>query len=151
MAWATVTKSSCSYRITIPCCGLLTSNKYRKGSSARIRVPMRRGASIALLAVLLAGVLAPLAQATASSLPACCRVNGPHHCAGMAGLDGFHTQAQSCPFRSYPAIVGAMVAVLGPRLSQTLLSVRADAVVAALIGPTRPSFDTVQKRGPPQA
>ena len=112
---------------------------------------MRRGASIAVLAVLLAGVLAPLAQLTASTLPACCRTGGQHHCMGAAGLDGFHSQAQRCPFRTHPAVVGGVVALLNVDPSRSLLVAQSRLVTSMQVEPVRPSFDTLHKRGPPQS
>ena len=111
---------------------------------------MRRGASIAVLVLLLAGVLAPLAQLTSSSLPACCRTGGQHHCMGVAGLDGFRNQAQDCPYRAFPAVISGMVALLRVNQSQAYFLARSNTVILAKAASLRPSFDTVQKRGPPQ-
>ena len=64
---------------------------------------MRRFTTSALLLLMLAGLLAPAAVATAvNPIPACCRAGGPHHCTAMiSGLSGRETQfqGQSCPYR----------------------------------------------------
>jgi len=102
---------------------------------------MRRGVSLTILVIILAALLAPLAQGATASVPVCCRVGGQHHCMGTA---------QSCPFRSYPVVKGGIVALLGPNLPQARLATQPQFLMAALVEPVRLSFDTVQKRGPPQ-
>ncbi|HYV75149.1 MAG TPA: hypothetical protein VFB24_12895 [Candidatus Binatia bacterium] len=117
---------------------------------ARLGITMRRGVSLTILVIILAALLAPLAQGATAAVPVCCRVGGQHHCMGTAGMDGFRSQAQSCPFRSYPVVKGGIVALLGPNLPQARLATQPQFLVAALLEPVRLSFDTAQKRGPPQ-
>jgi hypothetical protein len=74
---------------------------------------VRRLLSIALLFIFSLPLISPILAATASSdlnLPACCRRNGAHHCAGMtrpaqssdAGIN-LSAIPQRCP--AYPAVV----------------------------------------------
>jgi hypothetical protein len=110
---------------------------------------MRRGASIAVLLVLLSGVLAPLAQGSASSVPACCRANGQHHCMGMPGMDGFRSLASKCPYHVAPAVTSSIAAVVSEALQVSVLTAESSSV--SLPNPVAVSvaFGVVQKRGPP--
>lgn len=62
---------------------------------------MRRFTTSALLLLMLAGLLAPVAVATvANPAPACCRAAGPHHCSAvLPSSGGIQFQGQSCPYR----------------------------------------------------
>ena len=109
---------------------------------------MRRGASIAVLAVLLGGLLVPVVQGSAA-LPACCRVGGSHHCAGTNGLDGFHSEASECPYRATPAIVSGVVALVGTKVSTAMVAAKTPAssprtslLLSVVVG-------TAPQRGPP--
>ena len=114
---------------------------------------MKRGASIAVLSVFLAGLLVPLIQLVAPTLPACCRANGAHHCSEMAhtGADGFRSQGQICPFRTFPAVTGGVVALPKVGATYSLPVAQTSLRISLLVDPDRLSFDTVQKRGPPQS
>jgi hypothetical protein len=78
-----------------------------------------------MLVILIASLLAPLALGfQQSSVPACCRRNGKHHCmAGMSGMmpsndkaPSFRTLPSRCPFRS---TVATLVPVAQPRVERT--------------------------------
>jgi hypothetical protein len=112
---------------------------------------MRRSLASLLLAVLMAPLASPLAQAQ-PDVHACCRRNGQHHCETTAGADGFRTSASCCPF--HPSI---------PLLShsETALRASASSLPFALSSHRSISFSSpdiarqvagnAQKRGPPLA
>ena len=77
---------------------------YLREVNTHLRVFMRRGISIAVLAIVVASVVAPLALANPASVPACCRSGGQHHCMGMSGLDGFQSLPGECPYRVHRAV-----------------------------------------------
>jgi hypothetical protein len=112
---------------------------------------MRRVASIAVLIVLLTSVLVPLAQGTASSVPACCRIGGQHHCSGMAGADGFHSQASACPYRVSPAVVPGAGALPqeAPQVAIAAVAQQSPAKPSGYVATT--VEDEAHKRGPPLA
>jgi len=112
---------------------------------------MRRGASIAVLLVLLASVLAPLAQGSASSLPACCRVGGQHHCMGMGGSEGFRALPSKCPYRVVPAVTTGVAAIITVTTPAWLFvpEFRPEEQPSSL--PISVALDDVHKRGPPTA
>lgn len=123
---------------------------------------MRRALAALLMLVFSFPLIAPAfvsASPDESSLPACCRRNGQHHCAMNAislasGVSKrYVTIAATCPWAPF-----AHVALMLPH---ALSSRRAPAVVAPLAGPAavvcaaeagyRISFHrSRQKRGPPQ-
>src|SRR5450755_5063309 len=75
---------------------------------------MRRGVSIAVLMVILTSVLAPMAQARSSTLPACCRAGGTHHCDGSMGSSesvGFKAVPETCSYRHHAAVTSEAVAL----------------------------------------
>lgn len=85
----------------------------------------RRILAITLLIAFGSALVAPLMAATAdpqSSLPACCRMHGKHHCSMPAELSGASTdpafKAPPCPF--YPATatspVDTIATLSGPLL-----------------------------------
>src|SRR5664279_2617437 len=113
---------------------------------------MRRGVSIATLLVILASVLAPLAQAQSPTLPACCRAGGKHHCDGSMGNSesvGFKSSAKSCPYRHLAAVTSEVVA-----LTATSHRISTFVLERESAHPTFPSIDShdrtdAHKRGPP--
>jgi hypothetical protein len=116
---------------------------------ARLPLFMRRGASIALLLVLLSILLAPMMQGAPVALPACCRVGGNHHCMGTPGNDGFRSQSESCPYRTSPAVTGGIVALLSVPTERSVFTVNSHAVGTPARTAVRESFDSVSQRGPP--
>jgi len=112
---------------------------------------MRRGVSIAVLMVLLTAVLAPLAQASSASVPACCRVGGQHHCMGMAGLDGFRSLPSKCPYRVAPAVTSRFAALVTFDLPVSIFATVTKIVAPHSAEPVPVAFGNVQKRGPPIA
>ncbi len=72
---------------------------------------MRRLAASFLLLLLCAGMTLPLLQAQGSSVPACCRRNGKHHCEMLPQGDGFRTAAPGCPYRSFTALTSHSTAL----------------------------------------
>ena len=115
---------------------------------------MRRGVSIATLLMILASVLAPLAQAQSSTLPACCRAGGKHHCDGsMGSLEsvGFKAVPETCSYRHHAAVTSEAVALpaANHRISVFVLE-------RAAVQPSALSFysydrNDAHKRGPPTA
>ncbi len=112
---------------------------------------MRRGASIAVLLVLLTSVLAPLAQGGVSSVPACCRAGGEHHCMGMPGMDGFHSLPSKCPYHVAPAVTTNIAALVTESPRASILAVKSSSVFLPNPVPVSVAFGVVQKRGPPTA
>ena len=112
---------------------------------------MRRGASIAVLLVLLASVLAPLAQGSAASLPACCRIGGQHHCMGMGGSEGFRSLPSKCPYRVVPAVTTGVAALAKGPTPASLFVPERQAAEPALSVLIPVAFNDVHKRGPPSA
>jgi NO-binding membrane sensor protein with MHYT domain len=112
---------------------------------------MRRSISISVLLVILTIVLAPVAQASASSLPVCCRVGGQHHCMNTAGLAGFHSPATKCPYRVAPAVTSEVVALTTESLPVSIVHAESQVTALPAREPDLPAFGNVQKRGPPIA
>ena len=110
---------------------------------------MRRGVSTAVMLVMLASVLAPLALASPGSVPACCRADGKHHCMGMKEMDGFHSQPGRCPYRVTPAVTKGIAALASVQLPVSIFA--AESKTAALVSPDPipVAFDFVPQRGPP--
>jgi hypothetical protein len=115
---------------------------------------MKRIASIAVLLVLLTITFAPLAQATVSALPACCRTGGKHHCEmsmGTPALLGFKSASQSCSYRIHAAVISPLVA-LTTATHHTAAGVVASNTTQAIEVTLRTNLrDDAHKRGPPAA
>src|SRR5690348_15848359 len=115
---------------------------------------MRRGVSIAVLLVLLTTTLAQLAQASASSLPVCCRVRGKHLCEmsmGASALGGFQSAPQPCPFRIHAAVMPPLVALAASgHRTAAVVQIDEAAHPTELTHHANFSGDT-HKRGPPIA
>jgi len=114
---------------------------------------MRKGFSSLLLLAILLATIAPLLALSPQSLPACCRVDGKHHCAAMMqmnlGGEGFHAQPPPCPYLQHPAVAPAHSALQVERAALSVTSTfskldapSCDAVVVA-------SRYSVPQRGPP--
>jgi len=119
---------------------------------ARIRLLMRRGVSIAVLAVILTSVFGPTAQAQSSSVPACCRAGGKHHCnesMGPPALDGFKSGVALCPYRCQASVISKLVALTATRHSTAVFVLNSR--TARPSNPTCDSCDRkdAHKRGPP--
>jgi hypothetical protein len=115
---------------------------------------MRRIASIAVLLVLLTITFAPLAQATVSSLPACCRTSGKHHCEmsmEASGLLGFKSVPQSCPYRIHAAVTSPLVALTTASHPTAASVVASNAARAIEVTLCTNLSDDAHKRGPPAA
>jgi len=112
---------------------------------------MRRSVSIAVLAILLFGFFVPLAQGSSQSVPACCRAGGAHHCMGMAGMDGFHSEASRCPYRTAPAVTSGIVALVTGTQQAAIAAAESAPNVPLSSAPHFTRFDAVQKRGPPHS
>jgi len=128
---------------------------YHNGNRcARIRLPMRRIASIVVLLVLMTPTLAPLAQANTSSLPACCRTGGKHHCEmsmGAAGLDGFKSAPAACPYRTHAAVTSPLAALAVARRCLTVFVLGSEASHQVEVTRCGNYSDDTNKRGPPTA
>jgi len=112
---------------------------------------MRRGVSIAALMVLLTGLSAPTVQASSASVLACCRVGGQHHCMGMAGMDGFRSLPDKCPYRVAPAVTSSIVALVTFNPPVSIFATETKTVALNSAEPVPVAFGNVQKRGPPIA
>ncbi len=110
---------------------------------------MRRGVTIAVLFLLLTATLMPLAQANGSSLPACCRASGKHHCAMMPAEDGFQSVPLSCPYRVAPAVTSGIAALVRVEFAVSVFPISSSAVAPPLPAAIPVAFGNVQKRGPP--
>ncbi|MGA9564265.1 MAG: hypothetical protein WBS19_01960 [Candidatus Korobacteraceae bacterium] len=116
---------------------------------------MRRVATITVLLVLLTPLLAPLAQASTSSLPACCRAGGRHHCEmamGNSEPTGFTSAPTVCPFRIHAAVTSPLVALA----SSTHLAIGIVLIGESYRRPTEVTLssnpgDELHQRGPPAA
>jgi hypothetical protein len=115
---------------------------------------MRRIASIAVLAVLMTPLLAPLAQGSPSSLPPCCRTGGKHHCemsAATSGLDGFKSPTQSCSYRMHAAVVSQLAALTAARNRVVSLAINGEAARPIEVSLGSNDSSDAHKRGPPTA
>jgi hypothetical protein len=65
---------------------------------------MRRIAASSLLLLMVAGLALPMLLAQESSVPACCRRSGKHHCATLPQGDGFRTVSANCPHCRFSAL-----------------------------------------------
>jgi hypothetical protein len=127
---------------------------HNSNDSAKIPLPMRRIASIGVLLVLLAITFAPLAQATVSSLPACCRTGGKHHCEMSmvaSGFLGFKSAPQSCPYRIHAAVTSPLVALTTTSHHATAFVDASNTSQAIVVTPCTNFSDDAHKRGPPAA
>jgi hypothetical protein len=121
---------------------------------ARIRLLMRRIASIAVLLVLLTATLVPLMQASASTLPACCRAGGKHHCemsTETSGLEGFKSVPPACPYRIHAAVTSPLVALATRRHHTAAFVLASKAAKAIELTLCANLSDDTHKRGPPAA
>jgi hypothetical protein len=122
--------------------------------SARIRLRMRRIVSTAVLLVLLTATLAPLMQAGVSSLPACCRAGGKHHCEmsmGTPGFAGFKSAPEVCPYRIHAAVTSPMVALTAVRHHAAVFVRSNNAFQKIEVALCTNLIKDVHKRGPPAA
>jgi hypothetical protein len=72
---------------------------------------MRRILASLLLVLMVAGFAVPLLRAQ-TSIPACCRRAGQHHCTTPLPQDGFRSLAPSCPYRHLSALTSPSTTVL---------------------------------------
>jgi len=102
-----------------------------------------------ILGPLFALVISP---ATLSSVPACCRRDGSHHCAAMAEMlpgssDGFRA-SNPCPMRQGQQLATGIVA-LPPRSSAQTEIARQLLIGSAVSGRRFTPINTDHQRGPP--
>jgi hypothetical protein len=102
-----------------------------------------------VLMLLLTSAFAPLAEAWQSSVPACCRVGGKHHCMGMSATDGFQSLAGKCPHHVLPAATTDLAAMVAIRQPVSVRRTETESVEPASAAPAAVAFGNVQKRGPP--
>jgi hypothetical protein len=120
---------------------------------------MRRALAIFLLVGFSFPLIAPLFASgpSESSLPACCRRDGKHHCmmASMmmgAGPSSNETVSEKCPYAPFAGVALMLPHAFAPRGVSVLLghAVTSAAVVRDAEAGYRISADrTRQKRGPP--
>jgi hypothetical protein len=123
-------------------------------SYVKICLLMRRAVSIAVVMVILTSALAPLEQAHSSTVPACCRVGGKHHCDGAMGTSGavgFKSVPAVCPYRHPAALISGLVALTSG--SHRIAIFVVDSKTARPPAEIAYSADRsdVHKRGPPTA
>jgi len=107
-----------------------------------------------MLLVLLTTTLAPLAQASASSLPACCRVGGKHHCEMSMGASrgaGFQSAPKVCPYRILAAVTTPLVALTTASHHATAFVLTSKAAQSIEVTLCTNLSDDAHKRGPPAA
>ena len=119
---------------------------------------LKRLIANSLLVILIASLLAPLALCfQQSSVPACCRRNGKHHCmAGVSGITAsndkapvFRTIPSRCPFRS---TVATLVPVARAQVGRTSTYVHPSEILSQGPESFSLSFDVhfpFFQRGPP--
>ena len=123
---------------------------------------MVRATAVAVLMFLALPLCLPLAQLRSeSSLPACCRRNGKHHCASMVRFrssnqdqptePGFRSTTHPCPYRSMLfAPLASHAAAVPPRSSSWTQLVAYPAVIVQTVLQARISeARSHPKRGPP--
>jgi hypothetical protein len=123
-------------------------------SYVKICLLMRRAVSIAVVMVILTSALTPLVQAQFSTVPACCRVGGKHHCdgaMGSSGAIGFKSVPALCPYRHPAAVISDLVALTSRshRIANFVLASKT-ARPPAEIAYSADRSDA-HKRGPPTA
>lgn len=112
---------------------------------------MRRSLASLVLFLQLAGFALPFLQVQ-TTVPACCRRTGQHHCGMPLPVDGFRSVPANCPYRHFTAITSHSV---------TALRVQRDAIIPASSWQDSLHFASpdiaryvegnAQKRGPPLA
>ncbi len=122
---------------------------------------VQRISAILLLAVFSFSLSVPAILADSNStLPACCRRDGKHHCAMMDMQDqqssssgaGFHAAQQKCPYFPKAGAEQAHSKILPPRVSAAIFAsiLSHPAAQAQTEAQYRTSFSRArQKRGPP--
>jgi hypothetical protein len=115
---------------------------------------MRRAVSISVLLVILTSILAPMAQARSSNVPACCRAGGKHHCDGSMGASGsfgFKSAPETCSYRHQAAVTSAVVALTssGHHIAIFVIAGKTVRPQVATIYSSDPN--DAHKRGPPAA
>jgi len=111
---------------------------------------MRRIPASLVLLLLCFGFALPFLQAQHSSLPACCRRDGKHHCTMSQHGDGFRTSAPNCPYRHLGATLNSPSPAL--RVSSSVLSISKHGQFLIRNAPPLIALrasDTIQNRGPP--
>lgn len=110
---------------------------------------MRRIPASLLLVLLCFGFALPFLQAQPSSVPACCRRDGKHHCAMSLNGDGFRATATNCPYRHLGALTSPSAAA---KVSSSVLGISTHGPVLIRNSPPLIALraaDTAQNRGPP--
>lgn len=123
-------------------------------SYAKIRVLMRRSVSIAVVMVILASALAQFTQVQSSTVPACCRAGGKHHCGRSMraeGSVGFKAEPESCPYRHPAAMTSDVVALTSAVHRIAIFVVDADSAQPSVLAAYLSGCNDTHKRGPPIA
>jgi hypothetical protein len=110
---------------------------------------MRRLAASLLLLLLCAGLALSVLVARESSVPACCRRSGKHHCAMLPQGDGFRAVTANCPYRRFSALTSHSTPC-STAASVLSLNLGGENSIA-LASPDLPLHvaGNAQKRGPP--
>jgi len=115
---------------------------------------MRRGASIFVLVLLSASLIAPMVLALPASVPACCRVGGNHHCEmtlKSSGLPGLQSVPETCPYRDHSAVTPELAALTARGHRISVVVVRPESGHSTLVVPGDSQSYDAHKRGPPPA
>src|ERR1039458_6732780 len=111
---------------------------------------MRRSLSTLLLALVGAGVLLPLLQASRTEVPACCRRDGKHHCMMHSmGAEGFKSAAMVCPYGSLRVLTTRATALVTIRTAAPRPGPRDTVQPSELSRPAFPVSEGCRPRGPP--
>jgi hypothetical protein len=113
---------------------------------------MRRAVSISVLLVILTSILAPMAQARSSNLPACCRAGGKHRCNGSMGTSGsvgFKSAPEACPYRHQAAVTSEVVALTSTGDHITIFVITGNPIRPQAITISSSDRNDAHKRGPP--
>ena len=115
---------------------------------------MRRAVSISVLLVILTSILAPMAQARSSNVPACCRAGGKHHCNGSMGTSGsfgFKSAPETCSYRHQAAVTSAVVALTSSGHRIAIFVIASNPIRPQAVTISSSDRNAAHKRGPPAA
>lgn len=107
-----------------------------------------------MVMVILACAFAPFAQAQSSTVPACCRTGGRHHCNGSMetpGSSGFKSAPEKCPYRRTPAVTSEVVALTLSGHCIDIFVVDSENARPLVVVPYSSAHNDAHKRGPPAA
>lgn len=110
---------------------------------------MRRAPASLLLVLLLGWMALPLVAAQTQGVPACCLRNGKHHCAELAGADGFRAVSSCCSYHGASSLPQTHGAVSGTTVAAFRFNSASNAALPLSASVSRLLPGAVYKRGPP--